>query len=173
MSGTTNHPLRNIMNPCGCVRNKIFHHKTLPLLFNMTLPITRKIRQNECSFMTICLRSMPDGLRGICPLVQQSAQARFISSEFFSPLPSYTSVDSLNLSQHDISVWTGVLLNIWSALSPFYITKVYINFQGNVKFDAYKCKWLKNPRGKKFRTKMAEKADLMVNSTDSWFKPLP
>jgi hypothetical protein len=31
----------------------------------------------------------------------------------------------------------------------------------------------KIPKGKTFRIYLGEKADLMVNSTDSWFKPLP
>ena len=31
----------------------------------------------------------------------------------------------------------------------------------------------KNPKGKKFRINLGKKADLTVNSTDSWFKPLP
>lgn len=179
MSGTTHHALRNTMNSWGCVPNKTISPQNSAVSLYHDTTYKRENKTERMQFHDNLLeeyawwtsRNLPLGPTGCTGMVH------FIWIILSSALIHVGRQSELRkskyLSQHDISVWRGVFLNIWSAISPFYITLVYTNFQENVKLAAYKCKWLNNPSGKNFGIKLAEKADLTVNSTDSWFKPLP
>lgn len=170
-SSTAHHPLRNTMNSWSCVRNRIISPQTTAASLYHDTTYNTENKTERMQFHDNLLeeyawwiwRNLPLGPTGCTGMVH------FIWIILSSALIHVGRQSDLRkskcLSQHDVSVWTGVLLDTWSAISPFYITLVYINFQGNVKFAACKCK----SRGKNFRIKLVEKADLRVNSTDSWF----
>jgi len=125
MSSTVYHPLRNAVNSWGCVRNKIISPQNSAAALYHDTTYNTESKTERMQFHDNLLyawwtgRNLPLGQAGCTGMVHFILI--ILSSAFIHVGRQSELCKSKCLSQHDLSVWTGVLLNTWGR----YIAIIY------------------------------------------------